>query len=69
MATYKEIQAFIKNDYGYAAKSCWIAHMKDECGLEPGVSPNRLSPISRKYPCPKEKQEHIKAAFKHFEMI
>ncbi len=69
MATYQEIQKYIKENYGYVAKSCWIAHMKEKCGFKPNMSPNRLSSLSRKYPCPEEKQEHIKVSFRHFKMF
>lgn len=29
MATYKQIQEYIKQKHGYIPKSCWIAHMKE----------------------------------------
>lgn len=35
MATYREIQEFIKNNYGYSVNTCWIAHAKEICGLNP----------------------------------
>ena len=33
MATYKEIQAYVKEKYGFQPKTCWIAHMKEVCGI------------------------------------
>ncbi|WP_342527214.1 hypothetical protein MKY84_01200 [Chryseomicrobium sp. FSL W7-1435] len=69
MATYKQIQQFVKSEYGYSAKSCWIAHCKEIYGLNPSQSTRRIDPNSRKYPCPQEKQLHIKAAFEHFSML
>lgn len=69
MATYKQIQKYIKDNYGYTAKSCWIAHMKEVCGLKPNISPRRYSPESRVHPCPPDKQNDLKEAFKHFKMI
>lgn len=69
MATYKQIQQYVKNKYGYLPKTCWIAHMKELCGLCPKVSPNRYSLASRTNPCPVEKQQDIKDAFRFFEMI
>ena len=69
MATYKQIQAYIKETHGYTAKSCWIAHMKEVCGLNPRVSPNRYSVESRVHPCPQAKQNDLINAFKHFHMI
>lgn len=69
MATYKEIQTYIKNEYGYAAKSCWIAYMKELSGLKPGDSLRRISSTERAFPCTENKQVDIKATFKHFNMI
>ena len=69
MTTYKDIQAFIKNENGYTVKTCWIAHMKELHGLKPRVSARRISPDRRVHPCPENKQDDILAAFKHFEMV
>ena len=33
MATYEEIQDYIKQKYGFTPKTCWIAHVKEICGL------------------------------------
>lgn len=32
MATYKEIQQYVKLKYGFTPKTCWIAHMKEMYG-------------------------------------
>jgi hypothetical protein len=69
MATYKKIQAYIKQHYGYSCKTCWIAHMKEVCGLELKQAYNRQSSDHRKNPCPDEKQQNLINAFKHFKMI
>ncbi|WP_416826278.1 hypothetical protein [Ectobacillus polymachus] len=69
MATYKQIQEYIKQKYGYSPKTCWIAHMKEVCGLKLRMSTNRISPDSRAYPCPPEKQNDIKETFRYFRMI
>lgn len=69
MATYKQIQEYIKQKHGYTAKTCWIAHMKEVCGLKPKISPNRHSSNSRVHPCPPAKQHDVKEAFRHFNMI
>ncbi|WP_422122395.1 hypothetical protein DHX103_11350 [Planococcus sp. X10-3] len=69
MATYKDIQTYIKNENGYVAKSCWIAHMKELHGLKPRISARRISADHRVHPCPENKQADILAAFKHFEMV
>lgn len=69
MATYKNIQEYIKLKHGYTPKSCWIAHMKEVHGLNPKIANNRFSPNSRTNPCPLKRQEDIKEAFQHFSMI
>ncbi|ANU11952.1 RNA methyltransferase fusion protein [Planococcus antarcticus DSM 14505] len=69
MATYKDIQAFIKTENEYAAKTCWIAHVKELRGLKPRISARRISPDKRVHPCPENKQADISAAFKYFGMV
>ncbi|MBB6444104.1 hypothetical protein [Bacillus benzoevorans] len=69
MATYKEIQAFVKENFGYTPKTCWIAHTKEICGLSPKVAHNRNKVNERVFPSPEEKQEDIKSAFRYFGMI
>ena len=69
MATYKVIQEYVKLNYGYSPKSCWIAHMKECCGLSPRVSHNRYDVNLRTHPCPAGKQDDLKQAFRHFGMI
>ena len=69
IATYTQIQAYIKEHYGYTAKSCWIAHMKEECGLQPKISPRRYSKEKRVHPCPTTKQADLLETFKYFKMI
>ena len=69
MATYAQIQAYIKEKHGYTAKTCWIAHAKKQCGLNPKVAPNRRDPDRRVFPCPDDKLEDIKEAFRYFGML
>lgn len=69
MATYKEIQRYIRQKYGFTVKTCWIAHVKEMCNLEPRVASNRFSLKVRQYPCPQEKVDAIKNAFISFGMI
>ena len=68
-ATYEQIRDFIKNKYGISIKHCWIAHMKELCGLKVRVAHNRIDITKRKYPCPEEKRPMIEEAFKHFGML
>lgn len=69
MATYKEIQEYIKNKYGYVAKTCWIAHTKSEMGITTRMAANRKDAEKRVYPCPEDKQKDITEALKYFGMI
>jgi len=69
LATYKQIQDHIKEKYGYTAKTCWIAHMKEISGLKPKMSARRYSHESRVHPCPESKQNDIRETFKYFNMI
>ena len=69
MATYKQIQNYIKYKYGYTVKTCWIAHVKEMSGLDVKVSPRRIDVNKRQVPCPEDKVESIKYAFRHFGMI
>lgn len=69
MATYKDIQEYVKANFGYTPKTCWIAHSKELHGLSPKVANNRTDVNKREYPCPEEKQEDIKKAFKYFGML
>lgn len=47
MATYKDIQSYIKLNYDYTVKTCWIAHMKSICGLPVRQAYNRKDPEKR----------------------
>lgn len=69
MATYNKIQDWIKQNYGYSAKTCWIAHVKEMCGLPLRNAPNRIDEIKRTNECPQNKIESIKQAFRFFRMI
>lgn len=69
MATYKEIQKFVKLNYGYLPKSCWIAHAKELLGLNPKISHNRHDVNMRVCPCPEIKINDIKQALIYFKMI
>jgi len=69
MATYKQIQEYVKITYGYVPKSCWIAHMKEILGLNPREAYNRYESTRRTHPCPVNKQKDLEEAFKHFNMV
>lgn len=69
MATYKDIQEYIRKEKGYVVQTCWIAHTKSLCGIQMRVAPNRKDSNVRVKPCPEDKVEDIKKAFRHFGML
>lgn len=62
MATYKDIQDWVRKNHGFAPKSCWIAHCKELNGLP--VKTSRSTP--RVVPCPASKRVAIEKAFRNF---
>ncbi len=69
MATYSKIQEYVKINYDFSVKTCWIAHMKELHGLPVRVAYNRINTDLRENPCPFNKQGAITSAFKYFDMI
>lgn len=65
MATYKEIQIYVKQKYSFVPKTCWIAHVKKLSGLDVRPAPNRRG-LQREEPCPPEKRAPIHEALQHF---
>lgn len=66
MATYKQIQDYVKMNCGYVPKTCWIAHVRELNGLAPRQAPNRHEPDKRVYPCPNDKRPDIERALTHY---
>ncbi|MGD0856436.1 MAG: hypothetical protein ABSA18_11600 [Dehalococcoidia bacterium] len=69
MATYEQIIIWVKEKYRFTPKPCWIAHVKELCGLELRQAPNRINPNKREEECPPNHIRPIKVAFRHFKMI
>ncbi|MDY0138847.1 MAG: hypothetical protein RBR50_04025 [Candidatus Izemoplasmatales bacterium] len=69
MATYKAIQNYIKDKYNCSVKTCWIADMKEQCGISTRKAPNRISESKRVYPCPIDHKLKIEDAFRYFKML
>lgn len=69
MATYKEIQNYVLEKYNVTVKTCWIAHVKEMCGILTSRAPNRIDANRRTNPCPMSKEGYIRDAFRHFGMI
>lgn len=45
MATYKQIQTWVKQQYGFTPETCWIAHVKELMGLSVRSAPNRKGKV------------------------
>ena len=69
MATYSQIQKYVKQVNGFVPKTCWIADVKNDYGLTNRMAPNRHSIEERKQPCPEKKRDAIISALKHFKMV
>ncbi len=68
LATYSEIQDWVKQNDGWKPKTCWIAHCKELKGLPVKKAANRKG-NKLLVPCPENKRIAIEAAFRHFGMI
>lgn len=68
MATYKEIQNYIKEKYRLEVKTCWIADIKNKFGLITRKTTNRKG-VERLHPCPQNKKSFIVKALRYFKMI
>ena len=68
MATYKQIETWIWNRYGWKPKTCWLAHCKELAGLARRDAPNRYG-RERRVLCPPAKRYAIFEAFQHFKML
>lgn len=69
-ATYQEIKKYILDKYNLKVSSLNIAQVKDKCGIKERANHNKPKNKDSKQPsCPKEKEEAIKEALRHFQMI
>jgi hypothetical protein len=69
MATYHQIQDWVRMKSGFVPKTCWIAHVKSDLGAIMRRSVNRYDHPTRVNPCPGHRRLAIEAALRHFEMI
>lgn len=67
--TYGNIKKWIKDIHGMNVSSLYIAQIKDKCGIKERENYNLGEGKSRELVCPKEKEEAIMDAFKHFGLI
>ena len=65
VATYKQIQHWVREYLGWTPKTCWIAHCKELAGIPVKRAHNRQE-SHRAEPCPVNKRSAILAAFQHF---
>ncbi|MBA7606124.1 hypothetical protein ES703_13263 [subsurface metagenome] len=69
MSTIKEIQKYVKQRHKFVPTSCWIADVKERCGIPVRRAWNRKG-NKRAHPCPTKKKFHaIKDALKHFGLM
>ena len=68
--TYKRIQKYVEENYGFKVHTAYIAEVKRMCGLEMHKAPNAVEQRKHEYhACPPEKVAAIKDALKHFGLI
>ena len=69
-ATYPEIKARVLEQTGLKVSSLYISQVKQKCGLEVRENHHKTKSENAKQPqCPKEKEDAIVEALKHFQMI
>ena len=69
-ATYPEIKARVLEQTGLKVSSLYISQVKQKCGLEVRENHHKAKSENTKQPqCPKEKEDAIVEALKHFKMI
>lgn len=67
--TYGNIKKWIKAKYGFNVTNLYIGQVKDKVGIKERKNYNIGSGEGRVPNCPKEKEEAILDAFKHFDLI
>ena len=68
--TYKDIQAYIEEKYGFKVHTAYVAEVKRELGLPMYDAPNAVEELKRPRQQPTEQMTTaIKAVLKHFEII
>lgn len=69
-ATYPEIKARVFEQTGLKVSSLYISQVKQKCGLEVRENHHKAKSENVKQPqCPKEKEDAIVEALRHFQMI
>ena len=68
-ATYQEIKDYVLEKHGLKVSTLYISQVKAKCGIIERECYNKGEGKSRVPKCPKEKEEAIMDALKHFNMI
>lgn len=68
MSTFKQIQNWARQNFGYVSETSWITDIKFQSGLAMREALNRKG-AERFKPCPPEKVEPILVAMGYFGMI
>lgn len=69
-ATYEEIKDYVLEHTGLKVSSLYIAQVKEKCGIKERENYNLpKSENSRQPKCSPEKEEAIREALEHFQMI
>ena len=68
-ATYKEIKAYVMDNYGLSISSLYIAQIKDKVDIKERVNCNIGAKGGRVPQCPINKEKAIISAFEYFGMI
>ena len=68
--TYEKIKAYVLEKYGFKVSNLYIAQTKGKCGLDKRLNYNLSKKDDPHVPeCPKEKEDAIMDAFRHFSII
>lgn len=68
--TYNNIKQYVFDKYGFKVSNLYIAQVKEKCGIKERENYNKPKNVDSKQPiCPTEKEEAIRDAFRHFQMI
>ena len=69
-ATYKQIQNYVLEKYGFKVSTLYIAQIKKKCGIELREHYNKSKKEKQVIPqCTPEKEEAIMDALRYFKMI
>ena len=69
-ATYQEIKDYVLDKFGLKVSTLYISQVKAKCGIIERENYNKPKSENTKQPkCPKDKEDAIMDALRHFKMI